>query len=180
MWTTASGSATLLYLFWYHTTGIRVVLGFLTLCNRKQRAVPPSGLYSQGCSAHAASLKNINMIKSYFGSSFCTCKSNQSLVPVRFSWTLRTETRSPLRGTVAPRREWPFRMKVRVVLPSGQIPGIRKCPLWSVTVRSFPERRMAVPSATRPPAPRTEPSRVCSSHVQASHSAFTFPITQSR
>lgn len=71
-------------------------------------------------------------------------------------------------------------MKVRVVLPSGQIPGILKWPLWSVTVRSFPDRRMTVPSAVRPPAPRTEPSRVCSSHRQVSHSALTCPIAHSR
>lgn len=92
----------------HRTTGICLLLVILTLCNRKQRFGPPSALYSQGCSTHAASLKNINTITKLFWVVYLLLLYGDIqlvLVPVRFSWTLRTETRSPLRGTVAPRGE---------------------------------------------------------------------------
>ncbi len=96
------------------------------------------------------------------------------------SFKRRTEVRSVLGGTVTWCGVWFFSLIISVVLPSGQIPGIWKWPLWSVTVKSLglgPARRMAAPGAGRPPALRTDPKIVWSWHMQPSHSSFTLPIT---
>lgn len=98
-----------------------------------------------------------------------------------FKWT--TEVRSVLGGTATWCGAWFFSLIISVVLPSGQIPGTWKWPLWSVTVRSLgldPARRMAAPGAGRPPALRTDPKTVWSRHMQPLHSSFTLPITHCR
>ncbi len=96
------------------------------------------------------------------------------------SFKRRTEVRSALGGTMTWCGAWFFSLIISVVLPSGQIPGTWKWPLWSVTVKSLglgPARRMAAPGAERPPALRTDPKIVWSWHMQPSHSSFTLPIT---
>ena len=109
--------------------------------------------------------------------SYIVDKNVELVAPVLCNWTLSTEVRSLLRGTTTAWGECPCSLTMRVVLASGQRPGTRKCPLWSLTVSSFPERRITAPAAASPPAPRTEPSTRWSSHIQASQSAFTRPIT---
>lgn len=99
------------------------------------------------------------------------------------SFKSRMEVRSVLGGTVTWCGAWFFSLIISVVLPSGQIPGTWKWPLWSVTVKSLglgPARRMAAPGAGRPPALRTDPKTVWSWHMQPLHSSFTLPITHCR
>lgn len=103
------------------------------------------------------------------------------LVLSSFTWS--TVVGSELSGMTICWGVWPCNLISSVVLPSGQIPATRKCPLWSDSVSSLepvPESRMAVPGAGRPPALRTDPSSVWSSHMQVLQSVFALPITHCR